>query len=122
MAEELQTCPWGHDCVSVNGGGLGTKFFVACECGVAGPRKSTREDAIAAWNRRAPAPEPMIPARIVREYREAEAAFWKSRTQANWNKVVRSEHIVDGAVYGVTMEALSLPGDGETQKGESDGE
>jgi len=49
---DLKACPWGHSMVSVNGGGLGTKFFVACDCGVAGPRRSDRLSAIEAWNAR----------------------------------------------------------------------
>lgn len=77
---------------------------------------------LAALKSSTPAPEPMIPARIVREMRELQ----QSRRALTYTERI-SKHGDDFHVRLVSSEAavdaaLSLPGDGEIQKGESDGE
>ena len=50
MSEELKPCPFcGATFLGVQPGG----WWVWCEnCGAEGPAKHTREESIAAWNRR----------------------------------------------------------------------
>ena len=70
---QVNACPAGHDedrIHTVRAIETGA-FYCRCDvCDWGGPPRSTREGAVAAWNRRS-----SIPAAMVRELREAQKAY-----------------------------------------------
>jgi hypothetical protein len=87
---ELAACPWHDDnhenpprVVSHNVRSLETTFHVvACDgCGTEGPRRATRREAIAAWNRRT-RPEPLAGSGVAGELVAAIAAYHDAMPQA----------------------------------------
>ncbi len=69
MSEELASCPFcgGEASFSEWRYDHGWERYVHClECGARGPECDNREDAIAAWNRRAPVPPALGSATIQR--------------------------------------------------------
>lgn len=62
MTEPIKPCPFPHDDdlppPEVLRHATAGYRYAACECGATGPARSTVEEAVAAWNRRAPLAEP----------------------------------------------------------------
>ena len=55
MTKELKTCPWGCDDTAASVESTFCFFHVICkQCACVGPKALTKEDAIEAWNTRAP--------------------------------------------------------------------
>lgn len=57
MSEQLKPCPFAHDTdeygLAVIWGRSQYGVAVECSCGASGPRAYSKDEAIAAWNRRA---------------------------------------------------------------------